>query len=398
MSESAVKPLVVQGFRVGVAACGIKQADAHRDDLALIVADVPVAAAAVLTQNRFRAPCVDLCAETLAVHADAIRALVVNSGNANAGLGSQGRGWAESFVAITADALGLRPTELLSASTGVIGEPFPIQRIEAALPKAIAALCDDAWLQAAEAIRTTDTFAKYATRQGDGFSLLGIAKGSGMIHPNMATMLGFVVTDAAIEADVLQAILRRVADRSFNCISVDGDTSTNDSLVVLASGVGLGREPLQDTTAFEATLLSLCIELAQAIVKDGEGVSKFVTIEVTSAETEQQARQLGRAVAVSPLVKTAFAGSDANWGRLIAAMGNSGVAFQSERVSVRADDVLMLQAGELHADYRDADGMAVFAKDAFTIAIDLGMGTAEATVWTGDLTHEYIAINAEYRS
>jgi len=211
-------------------------------------------------------------------------------------------------------------------------------------------------------------------------------------------MLGFVATDAPIAASQLQVMLKRVADRSFNCISVDGDTSTNDTLYLLSSGIGLGHAPLADTELFEQALTGLCIELAQLIVRDGEGVSKFVTIEVTGAASEADARTVGRAVAVSPLVKTAFAGSDANWGRILSAVGNAGIAIDTNRITLLADDVLMFKDGNLHPDYRDEDGMGVFAQPEFTVTLDLGMGDATATVWTGDLTHEYITINAEYRT
>ncbi|PJA32331.1 MAG: bifunctional glutamate N-acetyltransferase/amino-acid acetyltransferase ArgJ, partial [Zetaproteobacteria bacterium CG_4_9_14_3_um_filter_53_7] len=217
-------------------------------------------------------------------------------------------------------------------------------------------------------------------------------------HPNMATMLGFVATDAPVAAADLKTMLKRVANRSFNCISVDGDTSTNDTLYLLSSGIGLGYAPLADTALFEQALTELCIELAQLIVRDGEGVSKFVTIEVNGAASENDARTVGRAIAVSPLVKTAFAGNDANWGRILSAVGNSGVAIDTNRITLSADDVLMFENGNLHPDYSDAMGMAVFANPEFTITLDLGMGSESATIWTGDLTHEYITINAEYRT
>jgi glutamate N-acetyltransferase/amino-acid N-acetyltransferase len=214
----------------------------------------------------------------------------------------------------------------------------------------------------------------------------------------MATMLGFVVTDAPLPAEQLQPMLQRVANRSFNCISVDGDTSTNDTLYLLSSGLGLGHTQLEEASAFEQVLTELCIELAQLIVRDGEGVSKFVTIEVTGAASEADARTVGRSIAVSPLVKTAFAGSDANWGRILSAVGNAGVEIDTDKISLKADDVIILESGNLHPEYRDEDGMAVFAGDEFSLHVDLGVGNGSATVWTGDLTHEYITINAEYRT
>jgi len=393
-------PLPVRGFRVGTASCGVKSAaiKGKRQDLTLIVADVDAHAAGVLTQNKFRAACVDAAANTIASDGQHIRCIIANSGNANAGVGDMERVWSQQLLAAGAEAAGVDIAQTLSASTGVIGTPFPIERIQDGMQEAVDSLRADGWEDAANAIRTTDTFAKWSSRQVGDYTITGISKGSGMIHPNMATMLGFVVTDAPVHYDVLQAMLKRVADRSFNCISVDGDTSTNDTLYLLSSGIGLGDTPLQDSTAFETALTEVCMELAQWIVRDGEGVTKFVTIHVRGAKTASDARTIGRAIAVSPLVKTAFAGSDANWGRIIAAVGNAGVAIERNKVSLYADDIVMLEQGQLHADYRDKDGMAVFAKDEFSISVDLGLGDAQATIWTGDLTHDYITINAEYRS
>ena len=397
-------PSPVPGFRVGTASCGVKSPalKGKRQDVTLIAADVPCQAAGVFTQNRFRAASVRLGEATLAAQAGNIRAIIANAGNANAGLGNMEAVWAQDLINAGAAAAGVDPGFVLSASTGVIGTPFPIERIQAGMHEASDSLAADRWQAAANAIRTTDTFAKWASRKiavGDNtYTITGIAKGSGMIHPNMATMLAFVATDAPLAAPELQLMLRRVADRSFNCISVDGDTSTNDTLYLLSSGMGLGHAPLADNTQFEQALSDLCIELAQLIVRDGEGVSKFVTIHVGGAASESEARTVGRAIAVSPLVKTAFAGSDANWGRILSAIGNSGVAIDPNNITLKADDLVMFEGGNLHADYSDADGMAVFGKDEFTISVDLAMGKAESTVWTGDLTHEYITINAEYRT
>jgi len=397
-------PLAVPGFNVGTASCGVKSPDliGKRQDVTLIVADVDCHAAGVFTSNRFRAACVRHGEATLATHAESVRAIVANAGNANAGLGEMETVWARELIESGADAAGVSADTVLSASTGVIGTPFPIERIRSGMHEASASLKPDNWEAAANAIRTTDTFAKWSSAQvnidGHNYTLTGISKGSGMIHPNMATMLAFVATDAPIAASELQTMLKRVANRSFNCISVDGDTSTNDTLYVLSSGIGLGHAPLADTTLFEQALTELCIELAQLIVRDGEGVSKFVTIEVNGAASEEDARTLGRAIAVSPLVKTAFAGSDANWGRILSAVGNSGVEIDTNRISLSADDLLMFEKGNLHPDYSDAAGMAIFRNAEFTLTLDLGMGDASATIWTGDLTHEYITINAEYRT
>ncbi len=394
--------LDVPGFHIGTASCGVKSADlkGKRTDLTMIVADVDCHVAASFTQNRLRAACVDLGEQTVQQHGQNIRAIVANSGNANAGTGIREGEWAEMMIASTAKALRVFPEQVLSASTGVIGTPFPIERIIEGIEEAAAAVSEvtSDWPAAANAIRTTDTFAKYASRTVGDFTITGISKGSGMIHPNMATMLGFIATDFPIAQSELQTILKRVVNLSFNSISVDGDTSTNDTVYLLSSGLGLGHETVEDTTAFEAALTELCIELAQLIVRDGEGVSKFVTIHVEGADSVDAARHVARTIAVSPLVKTAFAGSDANWGRIMMAAGNAGIAFDADKVSLRCDDVVMMESGNLHADYRDADGMAVFAQAEFSITLDLGMGDASATVWTGDFTHEYITINAEYRT
>jgi glutamate N-acetyltransferase / amino-acid N-acetyltransferase len=397
-------PLPVPGFRVGTASCGVKSPElkGKRQDLTLIVADVPCHAAGVFTQNRFRAACVQMAERALADDAEHIRAIVANAGNANAGTGAMERVWSQQLIEAGATAAGVAPSQTLSASTGVIGTPFPIERVEASMYQAADSLGADNWQAAANAIRTTDTFAKWASRQidvgGKRYTLTGIAKGSGMIHPNMATMLAFVATDAPVAASDLQPMLRSAADRSFNCISVDGDTSTNDTLVVLAAGIGLGHARLADTTLFEQALTELCIELAIMIVRDGEGVSKFVTIDINGARSEQEACTIGRAIAVSPLVKTAFAGSDANWGRILSAIGNAGVPIEPERIALWADDVHICDKGGVRPDYRNADGMAVFSRPEFALRIDLGLGAASARVWTGDLTHDYITINAEYRT
>lgn len=398
--KSFQKPLPVPGFRIGTASCGVKSADlvGTRQDLTLILADVDAHAAGVFTQNTFRAACVDLGEAAIQQSGEHIRCIIANSGNANAGVGDMERVWAQKLIDLGAGAAQCDATQTLSASTGVIGTPFPIARIEAGMSEVTQHLDADHWQDAADAIRTTDTFAKCASKKVGDYTMTGIAKGSGMIHPNMATMLAFIATDAPLRHEQLQPMLRRAANRSFNCISVDGDTSTNDTLYLLSSGIGLGHAPLEDTHEFEAALTELCIELAQLITRDGEGVTKFVTIHVNGAKSEEDARTIGRTIAVSPLVKTAFAGSDANWGRIIAAIGNAGIAIERDKVGLKADDVVMLEHGQLHPNYRDDDGMQVFAQEEFSLHVDLGLGDAQATIWTGDLTHEYIVINAEYRT
>ena len=388
----------VPGFRIGTASCGVKAPElkGKRTDLTIIAADVDCHAAGTFTQNRLRAACVDLGEKAISEHGSDIRGIVANSGNANAGTGIREAEWAKMMIATAAESLAVAPEQLLSASTGVIGTPFPIERIESGIREASS--CEADWQDAANAIRTTDTYAKWASRRVGNFTMTGIAKGSGMIHPNMATMLGFIATDAPLSHDQMQPMLKRAVRQSFNAISVDGDTSTNDTVYLLASGLGLGHAPIQDIAEFEAALTSLCIELAQMIVRDGEGVSKFVTIQIKGAASEEDAYHVGRTIAVSPLVKTAFAGSDANWGRIVAAAGNAGIAFDADRISLSCDDVMMMENGQLHPDYCDEAGMAVFAQSEFSICLNLGMGDAEATIWTGDLTHEYITINAEYRT
>ncbi|MDX8391662.1 MAG: bifunctional glutamate N-acetyltransferase/amino-acid acetyltransferase ArgJ [Mariprofundaceae bacterium] len=391
-------PLPVPGFRIGTASCGVKSSElkGKRTDLTVIAADVDCHAAGTFTRNRMRAACVDLGEQAVAESGETIRAIVANSGNANAATGIREEEWARTMINTTAEALAVNPEQVLSASTGVIGTPFPIARIQQGI--ADAADCNAHWQDAAEAIRTTDTFAKWCSKKIGDYTITGIANGSGMIHPDMATMLGFICTDAPLTRAQLQAMLKPAVNRSFNCISVDGDTSTNDTVYLLASGLGLGHPIIKDTADFAAVLQELCIELAQMIVRDGEGVTKFVTLHVIGAADEMDARDIARSIAVSPLVKTAFAGSDANWGRIVAAAGNAGVAFDAGNISLKCDDVVMLQDGLLHPDYCDADGMKIFAGAEFSITLDLGMGEAEATVWTGDLTHEYITINAEYRT
>ena len=390
--------LDVPGFRIGTASCGVKSPDlkGKRTDLTMIMADADCHAAGTFTQNRLRAACVDLGEQAINQHGTQVRAIVANSGNANAGTGIREEEWAQMMIATAANALQISPDQVLSASTGVIGTPFPIDRIMQGIEEAAQSESD--WMQAANAIRTTDTYAKWASRKVGEYTITGIAKGSGMIHPNMATMLGFITTDAPIAQDDLQPMIKRVVNLSFNSISVDGDTSTNDTVYLLSSGLSLGHEPLQDLFEFEVVLTELCIELAQMIVRDGEGVSKFVTINVEGAESVDDARHVARTIAISPLVKTAFAGSDANWGRIVAAAGNAGINFDADHISLCCDDVMMMQDGNLHADYSDAAGMAVFAQSEFSITLNLGMGESSARVWTGDFTHEYITINAEYRT
>jgi glutamate N-acetyltransferase/amino-acid N-acetyltransferase len=360
----------------------------------------------VFTQNRFCAAPVTVCREHLAAKAD-VRALVVNTGNANAGTGAEGLAHARSTCAELARLLSIGPKQVLPFSTGVIMEPLPIDRLLAGLPAAVSALKGDDWLPAAQAIMTTDTQPKAATRRidlgGHPVTLTGIAKGAGMIRPNMATMLGFIATDAKVSQHVLEALTRKAADASFNSITVDGDTSTNDSFIVIATGASKAPPVTGLTTregkAFAAALNELAIELAQAIVRDGEGATKFITIRVEGGRDLEECRKVGYAIGHSPLVKTAFFASDPNLGRILAAVGYAGIAdLDQSRISLYLDDVLVAEHGARHPHYREQDGQRVMKQSEITVRVLLGRGDCARTVWTCDLSHDYVSINADYRS
>jgi len=360
----------------------------------------------VFTRNRFCAAPVLVCQEHLAA-APGIRALVINTGNANAGTGGPGLADARQTCASLAVLLGLAPSQVLPFSTGVIMEPLPVERLVAALPQALARLRPDGWFDAAHAIMTTDTLPKAVSRglmlDGRQVAVTGIAKGAGMIKPNMATMLGFVATDAAVKPALLQALVRDVADQSFNCVTVDGDTSTNDSFVLIASGAS-GMAPIASAAdprfaPLREALVAVARELAQAIVRDGEGATKFIEIRVEGARSRDEARQVGYAIAHSPLVKTAFFASDPNLGRILAAVGNSGVAdLDAGRVQLHLNDVWVARDGGRHPDYREEDGQRVMKGAEILVRVELGRGGAEACLWTCDFSHEYVSINADYRS
>ncbi len=396
--------LPVPGVELGIAAAGIKK-PGRRDLLVMRLAhDAEVVG--VFTQNRFCAAPVTVCKAHL--HADSgIRALVVNTGNANAGTGGEGLERARATCAAAARELGLEPEQVLPFSTGVILEPLPVDKIVAALPNAVADLKPDNWASAAEAIMTTDIVPKAASRRvrlGEaGFVVTGIAKGSGMIHPNMATMLSYVATDAPVSCEALEAILRHAVNQSFNCITVDGDTSTNDSCILIATGVteapvlmddGDPRfVPLRDAVA------AVMVELAQAIVRDGEGATKFMEVAVEGGRDEAECKQIAYAVARSPLVKTAFFASDPNLGRILAAVGYAGVDdLDVDRVRLWLGDVLVAEHGGRAASYREEDGRRVMAAPEIRVRIALGRGPAAATVWTCDFSYDYVKINAEYRT
>lgn len=373
-----------RGFQTSTVAAGIKKPGTP--DLALIFSDRPAAAAAVFTQNTFAAAPIHLCRRHLAESGYRARAILVNSGNANAATGEAGVRAAADCAAAVARAVGCAGSEVLIASTGVIGRPLPADRIVAAIPGLVGALGDSSAEPLARAIMTTDTFPKIAMAAVDDVRIVGVAKGAGMIHPDMATMLAFVMTDAAIAPDVLDAIVRRTVDRTFNAITVDGDTSTNDMLCVLANGASAKAV---DVVAFESQLGAVCETLAKAIARDGEGATKFVELWIEGAPTESDARRIGRAIAVSPLVKTAIHGADPNWGRIIAAIGNTGIPLKTDKVDIFVGSI-PFAGGDLDK------ARELLSKPEIQLRIDLHSGSASARVWTCDLTRDYIAINADY--
>ncbi|MBF0271340.1 MAG: bifunctional glutamate N-acetyltransferase/amino-acid acetyltransferase ArgJ [Magnetococcales bacterium] len=399
---SSLPPLA--GFRLATVACGIKNGKRERDDLLLVAMDPETTVAGVFTRNRVHAAPVALCRQRLT--SGVARGLVVNSGNANAVTGPGGLHDALEVTGEVARLLDVPAETVFVASTGVIGVPLPLERMLEALPTLWNGLGCEGWLQAARAIMTTDTFPKLATRScvinGQQVTLIGMAKGAGMIRPDMATMLAFLFTDADVTSTALQILLERAVETSFNAISVDGDQSTNDTALLFASGRS-DHGSLDDPDSPEATPLahsleSLCQELAQGIVRDGEGASKFVTITVSGAVSDPEAKQAAMAIANSPLVKTALAGSDPNWGRILAAVGAAGVSLQPESLSLWLGDVLVLERGQLAEGYTEGKGAAVMARPEIVIRLDLAVGAGARTVWTCDLTHDYITINADYRT
>jgi glutamate N-acetyltransferase/amino-acid N-acetyltransferase len=388
----------VRGLELGVAMAGIKKPD--RKDLLVMRLQPGAQVAGVFTQNRFCAAPVILARKNLAIKKAAIRALVVNTGNANAGTGEDGLKRAAQVCEALASHLGCDRSQVLPFSTGVIMEPLPAGRITAALPKALLGQAD--WLSAAEAIMTTDTVPKAFSRKvrlaaGEAV-VTGIAKGAGMIHPGMATMLGFVATDAGVSRKHLVALVGKVADRSFNCITVDGDTSTNDSFILVATGKGPAAATRRDLLKLEVALTDVARQLAQAIVRDGEGATKFVTVRVERGRSEEECRKVAYAIAHSPLVKTAFFASDPNLGRILAAIGYSGVPLDTAKVDLFIDDVLVASAGGRDPQYREEQGAAAMKKPEFTVRAVLNRGKADATIWTCDLSFDYVKINAEYRT
>jgi glutamate N-acetyltransferase/amino-acid N-acetyltransferase len=396
--------LPVAGVRLGTARGHIKKWE--RDDVLLVALNAGATAAGVFTQNRFAAAPVQLCRNHLAQRTD-VRALIYNAGNANAGTGDPGIAAARACCVAVAEAIGCAPEQVLPFSTGVIMEPLPVERIVHALPAARQALTEPNWFAAVSAIMTTDTVPKAASRTvdvaGSTITVTGMAKGAGMIHPNMATMLALIATDAAIVPEVLQALVHQVADASFNCATIDGDTSTNDSFVLVASGMS-PMEPVASLAdprlpALRLAILDVAVTLAQAIVRDGEGATKFITLRVEGSRDHDEARRVALSIAHSPLVKTAFFASDPNLGRIVCAIGNAAVTnLDPGRVSFWLDDVLVVESGGRSPLYTEAEGQRVMKQDEITVKVDLGRGNGAATVWTCDLSHDYVSINADYRS
>lgn len=392
----------VAGFRLGTASAGIKKPG--RKDLVVMEIAEGGAIAGVFTKNAFCAAPVQLAKAHIGI-VDT-RYLVTNTGNANAGTGDSGREDASAVCRALGELSNVPVEAVLPFSTGVIGEPLPVNKIVTALPAAFSALSESAWMEAAEGILTTDTRPKGASTQlflsGKTVTITGISKGSGMIKPNMATMLAYVATDAVLDKDALQRLVRDAVDASFNRITVDGDTSTNDCTMLIATGasnVDVGELSVEEQGAFQAALTGVFISLAQQIIRDGEGATKFVTVNVVGGVDSSECLAVAFAVAESPLVKTALFASDPNWGRILAAIGRSGVSdLDVDAIQVYLGDVLIAEKGGRASSYTEARGQAVMDRDEVTIGIHLNRGKAEETVWTTDLSYDYVKINAEYRT
>ena len=392
----------ISGVRIGVAEAGVRKA--QRKDLTVFLLDEGTAVAGVFTQNRFCAAPVQICREHLATGSH-IRAMLINTGNANAGTGADGLARARQTCEALAEQLGLAANQILPFSTGVIMESLPVDRISAGLPAAIGDAAPTHWARAAEGIMTTDTVPKAFSTQvqigGATVSITGISKGAGMIRPNMATMLGFMATDACIAPALLQPLATELADQSFNRITIDGDTSTNDSFIVMASGASdvACKAGSVEFSQLEAGLVAVAQELAQLIVRDGEGATKFIRIAVEKAASVAEARTVAYSVAHSPLVKTAFFASDPNLGRILAAIGYAQVdGLDVNAIDVYLDDIHVATAGGRHPSYTEEQGQAVMNQAEITVRIVLNRGSANANVWTCDLSHDYVSINADYRS
>ena len=412
MAVNSPKPVAadlkaVAGIEIGVVEAGIKKP--NRKDLLVLKLAPTATVAGVFTLNRFCAAPVQIAKANLAAvtaGAAPIRALLVNTGNANAGTGESGLADAQASCAALAELLGCTPQQILPFSTGVILEPLPVQRLVAGLPQAVAALTSDNWFSAAEAIMTTDTQPKAGSRSvtigGHAVTLTGISKGAGMIKPNMATMLGFLAFDATVAQPVLDQLVKQAADKSFNCITIDGDTSTNDSFMLVATGAGSLVIDSIDSPHYAqlaAAVTELSTFLAQAIVRDGEGATKFMTVTVEDGRNVEECRKIAYSIAHSPLVKTAFFASDPNLGRILAAIGYAGVDdLDVGQLNLYLDDVWVAKNGGRNPDYQEQDGQRVMQQSEITIRVKLARGDATATLWTCDLSHDYVSINADYRS
>jgi len=398
----------VSGVRWGITEAGIRKA--NRKDLSVLLLDEGASVGAVFTQNRFCAAPVQICREHLAKNGGktaGIRAMVINTGNANAGTGDDGLSRAHASCIALARLLDIAPEQVLPFSTGVIMEPLPNDRIAAGLPAALADAKENNWGNAAEAIMTTDTVAKAFSKRikiaGADVTITGISKGAGMIRPNMATMLGFLATDACVAQPLMAQLARELAEGSFNRVTVDGDTSTNDSFVVVATNKAAHAPVVSldsaEGQALRAAMLDIARQLAQAIVRDGEGATKFMTIQVEGGKTGEECRKVAYAIAHSPLVKTAFFASDPNLGRILAAVGYAGIEdLDQTKIDLYLDEVLVAKNGGRHPGYVEADGQRVMKQSEITVRVVLGRGTAADTVWTCDFSYDYVKINADYRS
>ena len=394
----------IRGVQLGFAKAQIRKPD--RKDLLVIKLVEGCRVAGVFTKNRFCAAPVTLCQQFLAKENNPIRALLVNTGNANAGTGEQGMANAVQTCEVLSALLSLEPSQVLPFSTGVILEPLPVERVIAGLPACIENLTEDNWLNAAEAIMTTDIVAKGVSRKlnigGKQVTITGIAKGSGMIHPNMATMLGYIATDAVISQAALNIIIHHAVNRSFNCITVDGDTSTNDSLIVMATNQAGNDEIAEGNADFivlRDALTEVAVILAQAIVRDGEGATKFMTVIVENGQSEEECRKVAYAIAHSPLIKTAFFASDPNLGRILAAIGYAGIDdLDVNTLKLYLGDVLVAENGGRALSYKEEQGSAVMKEPEITVRVDLARGSSVVTIWTCDFSYDYVKINADYRS
>lgn len=402
-APQAASLLPVKGVQLGFAEAYVKKP--NRKDVLVIKLVEGSHVAGVFTKNRFCAAPVILCKEFLGLN-NGIRALLVNTGNANAGTGEDGLKRAQQSCEALASLLNLNANQVLPFSTGVILEPLPVDKVIAGLPAAIANLKEDNWLNAAEAIMTTDIVAKGTSRQlqlgGKAVTITGISKGSGMIHPNMATMLGYIATDAAVSQSALEQIIQFAVNQSFNCITVDGDTSTNDSLIVMATNQAANAEITPESADFATlrdAITDVAIELAQAIVRDGEGATKFMTVTVEGGKSQEECRKVAYAIAHSPLIKTAFFASDPNLGRILAAIGYAGIDdLDVNTLQLYLGDVLVAENGGRAASYMEEQGAAVMKESDILVRVVLNRGNENITIWTCDFSYDYVKINADYRS